>query len=69
MATFLIDIFSAKCAVTIFYRRASEYVFISFDYKMIFHCYLLYRITAVTAVLQPIAGRLSTLGSVHEQVK
>ena len=55
--------------LTIFYRRASEYVLISFDYKMISHCYLLYRLTAVASVLQPIAGRLSTLGSVHEQVK
>jgi hypothetical protein len=50
VATFIIDIFYAKSAVTIFSRRASEYAFISFDHKMIFHCYLLYRVTAAIAV-------------------
>ncbi|MEG4294626.1 hypothetical protein Q5692_38370 [Microcoleus sp. C2C3] len=49
IATFLIDIFSVKCAVTILSRRSSEYAFIGFNDKMIFH-YLLYRITAGTAV-------------------
>ena len=33
-----------------FYRRARKYAFISFDYQMIFHCYLVCRITAKTAV-------------------
>jgi hypothetical protein len=51
MVTFLIDIFSAKCAVTIFSRRVRKYALISFDYQMIFDFYLLYRITAVPAVL------------------
>ena len=50
VATFLIDIFCAKCAVTIFSRLARKYAFISFDDKMIFHCYLLYRVTAKIAV-------------------
>ncbi|MEG4006991.1 hypothetical protein QUA21_15230 [Microcoleus sp. Pol1B3] len=46
----IIDIFAARCAVTIFDRIPSEYAFISFEYKMIFYYYLLYRITAGTAV-------------------
>jgi len=50
VATFLIDIFYAKPAVTIFSRIARKYAFISLDYKMIFYCYLLYRITAEIAV-------------------
>jgi len=50
VGTFLIDIFYAKSAVTIFFRIARKYAFISFDYKMIFHCYLLYGVTAEIAV-------------------
>ncbi len=50
VGTFLIDIFYAKSAVTIYSRRARKYAFISFDYKMIFHCYLLDRLTAEIAV-------------------
>ena len=50
VATFLIDIFSAKSAVTIFSRIARKYAFISFDYKIIFYCYLLYCVTAEVAV-------------------
>jgi hypothetical protein len=50
VATFLIDIFYAKSAVTIFYRIAREYAFIRFDYRMIFPCYLLCRLTAKIAV-------------------
>jgi hypothetical protein len=50
VGTFLIDIFYAKSAVTIFFRIARKYAFISFDYKMIFHCYLLYRVTVKIAV-------------------
>jgi len=50
VATFIIDIFYAKSAVTIFSRIARKYAFISFDYQMIFHCYLLYRVTAEVAV-------------------
>ena len=50
VGTFLIDIFYAKSAATIFFRRARKYAFISFDYKMIFHRYLLYRLTAEIAV-------------------
>jgi hypothetical protein len=33
-----------------FLARSSEYDFIRLDYEMIFHYYLLYRITAETAV-------------------
>jgi hypothetical protein len=50
VATFLIDIFYAKSAVTIFYRKARKYAFIRFDYKMIFPGYLLCHLTAKIAV-------------------
>jgi hypothetical protein len=50
VVTFIIDIFSVKSAVTIFGRRARKYAFISFDYKMIFYCYLFYRITEKIAI-------------------
>jgi hypothetical protein len=33
-ATFVIEIFSAKCAVTIFFQKR-EYYFIGFDYSLI----------------------------------
>ena len=48
--TFLIDIFYAKSAVTLFSPIARKSVFISFDYKMIFPCYLFYRVTAEIAI-------------------
>jgi hypothetical protein len=48
MATFLIDIFWTRCAVTIFSQISSEYAFISVEDKMIFYYYLLYHITAGT---------------------
>ncbi len=51
MATFMIDIFAVKCAVTIFSWRSMEYDFTGFDSLMIFHYYLLYLITAETAVI------------------
>lgn len=51
MATFLIDILSTKCAMTIFLRISREYAFISCEYKMIFCYYLLYHYTAVPAVI------------------
>ena len=47
VATFLIDIFSAKWAFTIFCRRSREYAFIRFDYN---NDILVYLITAETAV-------------------
>lgn len=50
VATFIIDIFYVKSAVTIFERRARKYAWISFDYKMIFYCYLFYRVTEAIAV-------------------
>ena len=50
VATFLIDIFYATSAVTIFSRISRKYAFISFDYKIIFSCYLLYWLTAEIAV-------------------
>ncbi len=50
VGTFLIDIFYAKSAITIYSRRARKYAFISLEYKMIFNCYLLYRVTVKIAV-------------------
>ena len=52
VATFLLEIFYAKCAVTIFSQRAREYALINFDSQMIFYCYLLCRLTAKNAVIR-----------------
>ncbi len=50
VATFIINIFCAQSAVTIFSRRARKYAFIRFEYQMIFYYYLVCRITAKIAV-------------------
>lgn len=46
----------SKALPLFFLPRSSEYDFIRLDYEMIFHYYLLYRLTAETAVSEELRG-------------